>query len=460
MATQEYRGLTEGSIARQMLLFTLPMFISNLFQQLYNAVDSLVVGNILGDQELASVASGGSLIFLMTGFVFGISAGAGVVIARYFGAQDAARLHKAVHTTVAIGIVCGVCLTAFGFFFTPWLLELMETPDDVMPHSVLYFRIYSLGCITVVLFNFGACILQSIGDSRSPMIYLVISAVGNVILDLVFIGGLGGGVGSAALATVLSQGLSAFLVYRKLIQLKKQGKEYGLSIRDIRIDFSMLRNVISQGIPSGVQNSVTSISHIVVQGNINLFGAMAMAGCGTHMKIEGFAFLPIMCFSMALATFVSQNLGANKPERVLGGIRFGLICSVISAQIVGFILFFGAHFFIGLFSDNPDVVYYGASQLKIAALFAFVLAIDHCSIGILRGFGRPVIAMGIVLAIWCLFRIVFITGMLHFIHDIFVIFWTFPLTWSMTAVLFIFFLFRETRKLQRRTEDRFDFPFH
>ena len=449
MAAQKYHGLTEGSIPKQMLLFALPMFISSLFQQLYNAVDSLIVGNILGDQELASVASGGSLIFLMTGFVFGISAGAGVVIARYFGAQDKERLHKAVHTTVAIGIACGIFLTAFGFFFTPWLLELMATPDDVMPHSVLYFRIYSLGCITVVLYNFGACILQSIGDSRSPMIFLIVSAVSNVILDLVFIWGLGGGVSSAALATVLSQGLSAFLVFSKLIRLGRQGHEYGVSIRSIRIDFPMLKNVITQGIPSGIQNSVTSISHIVVQGNINLFGAMAMAGCGTHMKIEGFAFLPIMCFSMALATFVSQNLGANKPERVMGGIKFGLTCSIISAQIVGVILFFGAPFFIGLFSSNPEVIYYGSSQLKIAALFAFVLAIDHCSIGILRGFGRPIIAMGIVLAIWCLFRIVFITGMLHFIHDIFVIFWTFPLTWSMTAVLFVYFLYRETKKLQR-----------
>jgi Na+-driven multidrug efflux pump len=215
----------------------------------------------------------------------------------------------------------------------------------------------------------------------------------------------------------------------------------------------MLRNVISQGFPSGIQNSVTSISHIVVQGNINLFGATAMAGCGTHMKIEGFAFLPIMCFSMALATFVSQNLGANKTDRVMGGIRFGLICSIIAAQIVGVILFFGASFFVRLFSENQEVIYYGASQIKIAALFAFVLAIDHCSIGILRGFGRPVIAMGVVLAIWCLFRIVFITVMLHYyIYDIFVIFWTFPLTWSMTAVLFIYFLLRETNKLKRKAE--------
>ena len=452
MATQKYRGLTEGSIPKQMLLFAMPMFISSVFQQLYNAVDTLIVGNVLGDQELASVASSGSMIFLMTGFIFGISAGAGVVIARFFGAQDKERLHKAVHTTVAVGLICGLTLTALGFFFTPWLLELMATPDDVMPHSVLYFRIYSLGCITVVLYNFGACILQSIGDSRSPMIFLIISAISNVILDLVFIWGLDGGVGSAALATVLSQGLSALLVFSKLIRLGRQGHPYGVSISAIKIDMPMLRNVISQGFPSGIQNSVTSISHIVVQGNINLFGATAMAGCGTHMKIEGFAFLPIMCFSMALATFVSQNLGANKTDRVMGGIRFGLICSIIAAQIVGVILFVGASFFVRLFSENQEVIYYGASQIKIAALFAFVLAIDHCSIGILRGFGRPVIAMGVVLAIWCLFRIVFITVMLHYIYDIFVIFWTFPLTWSMTAILFIYFLLRETNKLKRKAE--------
>ena len=309
-------SLTQGSVAKGMLTFAVPIFLSNLFQQLYNAVDSLIVGNFLGEHALAAVGSSGSLIFLLTGFVNGVSLGAGVLVARYFGAKDDEALRKAVHTTVALGLAAGAALTVIGVALSPQILRWMGTPDDVIGNSIVYFRVYFMGCIAVVLYNVGASILQSVGDSRSPMLYLIAASVLNVVLDLLFVAGFHMGVGSAAFATILSQILSAALAFRKL---GKATGAYAVRWRQVRFDAPTLRAVVAQGLPSGVQNSVISLANVIVQANINAFGAQAMAGCAAYSKVEGFAFLPVTCFSMALATFVSQNIGARQPGRVRRG---------------------------------------------------------------------------------------------------------------------------------------------
>ena len=302
-------SLTEGSVARGMLLFAIPIFISNLFQQLYNAADSLIVGNFLGGEALAAVGSSGSLIFLLTGFVNGVALGAGVLIARYFGAKDWESLEKAIHTTVALGLAAGAVLTVVGVILTPQILHWMGTPEDVIGNSVAYFRTYFLGSIAVVMYNVGASILQSVGNSRSPMKYLITASLINIVLDLLFIGVLGYGVAAAAFATIISQSVSAILAFSKLMRSKEA---WAVSWRKVRFDGPMLHGVILQGLPSGIQNSVISLANVIVQANINSFGALAMAGCGSYSKVEGFAFLPVTCFSMALATFVSQNVGAGK----------------------------------------------------------------------------------------------------------------------------------------------------
>lgn len=448
---EKQHGLTTGSVPKQMILFTLPVFLSNLFQQLYNTVDSLIVGNFLGSEALAAVGSSGSLIFLMTGFVFGVSMGAGVLIARYFGARDQKNLHTAIHTTVALGIIAGLVLTIIGVVFSPVLLRWMGTPSEVMKNSVSYFRVYYLGCSAVVMYNVGASILQSIGDSRSPMVYLITSAVLNVLLDLLFITVFHGGVGSAALATVLSQAFSAILAFRKLTILGREGEIYGIQWKEVRINGPMLRAVVSQGVPSGVQNSVISIANVVVQANINSFGAQAMAGCGSYSKIEGFAFLPVTCFSMALATFVSQNLGAGKPERVRSGIRFGLICPVVIAEMIGVTVFALAPVFISGFSSDPEVVAFGVLQARTIALFYCILAYNHCCAGVMRGLGRPMVPMVIMLSIWCVFRITYITVALRLIPKIQMIFWAYPLTWSISSVIFTIFLLNALKKLRQQT---------
>ena len=430
-------SLTEGSVARGMLVFAIPIFFSNLFQQLYNAVDSLIVGNFLGGNALAAVGSSGSLIFLLTGFVNGVSLGAGVLIARHYGAKDSEALKRTVHTTVALGIAASVALTVLGVILTPQILRWMGTPEDVFVNSVVYFRVYFLGSTAVVLYNIGASILQSVGNSRSPMYYLIAASLLNVVLDLLFIGVFHYGVGAAALATIISQAASAFLAFRKLTLSQE---DYGVRWRQVRFHAATLRAVVAQGVPSGVQNSVISLANVIVQANINSFGAQAMAGCGAYSKIEGFAFLPVTCFSMALATFVSQNIGAAKLDRVRKGMRFGLITSPLLAEGIGLAIFGLAPLLIGTFNNEPDVVAFGVQQARTVALFYCLLAFSHCCAGILRGLGRPTVPMVIMLAVWCALRITYITVVLRLIPDIGVIFWAYPLTWSISSALFAWYL--------------------
>ena len=431
--------LTTGSVPRKMLLFALPIFLSNLFQQLYNAVDSLIVGQFIGQQALAAVSSSSSLILLLIGFINGVSLGAGVLIARFYGAEDEEHLERAVHTTLALGLTAGAVLTVLGVALSPLILHWMGTPADVIDNSILYFRVYFLGSIAVVLYNMGASILQSVGDSRSPMVYLILASLTNVVLDLLFVAVFRWGVGSAALATILSQILSAFLAFRRLTRTRAC---YRVNWRRIRFEGPMLRQVVTLGIPSGVQSSVVSLANVIVQANINAFGSSAMAGCGAYSKIEGFAFLPVTCFALALSTFVSQNIGARRFDRVRQGMKFGLICSPVLAELIGVAIFTLAPFLIALFNSDPTVVSFGVDDARTVSLFYCLLSFSHCCAGILRGMGRPVVPMAIMLCVWCALRITYITVTVHFIPDIHVVYWAYPLTWAISSVLFLFCLRR------------------
>ena len=432
---KESLRMTEGSISRKIILFAIPLFLGNLFQQLYNTADSLIVGNFLGSNALAAVSSSGNLIFLMVGFINGISMGAGVVIARYYGAKQRDFLQKAIHTTVAFGFVSGICLTILGMFLAPKILILMGTPDEVLPESIMYFRTYFAGSIGVVMYNIFVGILQSVGDSRHPLIYLIISSCINVVLDIFFIAGLNMGVGSAAFATAISQFVSAILCLIHLMRIKE---EYRLEIRKIRFDRGMLKQIIQNGVPSGFQNSVISIANVFVQSNINAFGKLAMAGCGSYSKIEGFAFLPVTCFMMALTTFVSQNLGAKQYDRAKKGARFGVLCSVLIAEVIGVMIYTTAPTLISAFNRDPGVVQYGVMQARTISLFYCLLAFSHCIAAVLRGSGHAAVPMFVMLCDWCLFRVSYIAVAVRIIPDIRVIFWAYPLTWSISSVIFLY----------------------
>ena len=343
--------MTEGSIWKRIIFFAIPIFLGNLFQQMYNTVDSLIVGNFLGSNALAAVSSSGNLIQLMIGFFNGIALGAGVVIARYFGARDSEHVEKAVHTTVAFGIVAGIILTIVGVFFAPQILVWMKTPENVMPESTAYFRVYFMGSLGFVMYNMFVGILQAVGDSRHPLYYLILSSVVNVVLDITFITVFGMGVEGAALATDISQLVSAILC---MIQLIRSKAEYRLRLRRIRFEWDIFKQVVQFGLPSGIQNSIISIANVVVQSNINSFGEMAMAGCGAYSKIEGFGFLPITSFTMALTTFVGQNLGAKDYERTKKGARFGIACAMILAELIGIVIFIAAPVFTAAFDRTPE----------------------------------------------------------------------------------------------------------
>lgn len=426
--------LTEGVIWKKIVGFAIPLFLGNLFQQLYNTADSLIVGNFLGSDALAAVSSSGSLIFLLVGFFNGIAVGAGVVIARYFGARRQQELQDAIHTTVGFGIVSGILLTVIGLIMAPKILIWMKTPADVLVNSVLYFRIYFLGSLAFVLYNNFVGILQAVGDSRHPLYYLIVSSVLNIILDLVFVGVFHYGVGSAALATIISQFTSAGLCLYRLT--KKSPEEYRVHLRKIRLHRKMLRQIISNGLPTGIQNSVISIANVVVQSNINSFGKMAVAGCGAYSKIEGFGFLPITCFSMSLTTFISQNLGARKVDRVKKGARFGVVTSLLLAELVGIIIYITIPVLISGFNSDPGVISFGVRQARTVTLFYFLLAYSHCMAGLFRGAGKAVVPMCVMLVCWCMIRVIYITVATSIILEIEVVFWAYPLTWTLSSISF------------------------
>lgn len=428
--------MTEGKISRKIILFALPIFLGNLFQQLYNVVDSLVVGNVLGKEALAAVSSTGSLIFLIVGFINGIFLGAGVIISRYFGAKKEKELSSAVHTTIAFGFIAGIIVTIIGIGFTPWFLRAMGTPDDVFADAVIYLRLYFAGGIGIVMYNACMGIFQAVGDSKHPLYYLITAATINVVLDILFVAVFDFGVGGAAIASAISQFVSAILGFVKLTKVKGSHKIY---IKYIKINGNMLKNLLKMGLPTGIQNSVIAFANVIVQSNINKFGSVAMAGCGSYSKLEGFAFLPITSFSMALTTFIGQNLGARQYERAKKGARFGLITGVTLAEIVGIILWIFAPILIGLFNSQPEVIEYGVMQARTISLFYFLLSLSHCLAGILRGAGKTNIPMIVMLISWCVIRITYITIMIRIIPDIRVIFWAYPITWSISSIVFLIY---------------------
>ena len=441
-------NLSEGPIKKKLILFALPIFVGQVFQQLYNTFDSLIVGKFLGDQALAAVSSSGSLIFMMVGFFQGIALGAGVIIAKEFGANNTKKMRLAIHTDVAFGLLAGVIMTILGVLCTPIILKWMHTPEDVLPQSIVYFRCYFCGSIFSVMYNIFVGILQAVGDSRHPLYYLIISSIINVVLDLILVGGLKYGVGAAAVATVISQGISAVLCCIQLLRTEGDAK---LNISEIKFDCENLKSIVRFGLPSGIQNSVIALANIVVQSNINSFGQYAMAGCGAYFKLEGFAFLPVTCFAQGLSTFVGQNLGAKRYDRVKGGVKFGIFCSLTLTEMIGVIFWLFAPTLVGMFSNSSEVIAYGVRQARVETLFYCMLALAHCIAGIMRGAGKATVPMVIMLGFWCVLRVTYITTALYFFPHIEIVFSAYPLTWttSCVAVLLYFFKADWTRNFER-----------
>ena len=432
--------LTEGSIRRKLLLFTLNIFLGNLFQQLYNTADSIIVGNFLGHNALAAVSSSGNLIFLVNGLFIGVSMGAGIVISNFVGAKAKEQVSLSVHSTLALGILSSLILTTVGVLFAPPILRLMNTPESVLPNSIAYFRIYFAGAFGFVMYNTFNGILRAVGDSKHPLYYLIISSVTNVILDIVFIAGLGFGVGAAAFATAISQLFSAALAFNRL---RKIDADYKIEFKKIKLDKFMTRKIIHYGIPSGLQNSVMSLSNVVIQSYINTFGEFAMAGIGAYSKIEGFIFIPITSFGMATTTFVGQNLGAKEYDRIKKGLRFGVTCVTVSSLILGAIMMIFAENLISMFDSHPEVIAYGMQRAHVVSMFFALCGFTHIMAAVMRGSGRPTVSLMVFLICWCVIRIVIVAILGPIVKSLALTHWIYPATWLMSSLAFLI-IYRRT----------------
>lgn len=430
------KDMTQGNPYTLMIGFAMPILLSQIFQQLYNTADALIVGKFLGTNSLAAVTSSGTLIFLMISFFMGIAMGAGVVISRHFGAGDSEKVSRAIHTVLAFGLACGILLTVVGVAFTPTFLRWMQTDPEVMPEAVEYFRYYFLGSLALVLYNICRSIMNALGDSKRPLYYLIFSSVLNVVLDLIFIAVFHQGVWAAAAATVLSQAASVALC---MIYLLRKGNLFTVELKKIRFHRDMLSEIIRYGLPSGIQNSMIALANVIVQSQINSFGKLAMAAYGTHAKIEGFAFLPITSFNMACTTFISQNLGAKEYERAKKGSRFSILAAVALAEIIGVICYAFAPTLIGFFDQTPGVIELGVRQARTAALFYCLLAFSHSVAAVCRGAGKAFVPMLVMMCVWGALRVCYIAAVMHFSGDIGLIYWAYPLTWGISSVIYLIY---------------------
>ena len=431
--------MTSGNIWKQIILFAIPLIVGNLFQQLYNTVDSIVVGNYIGDNALAAVNSSSPIVNLLVSTFMGLSMGGTVVLSNRFGAEDEEGVQKAIHTSLALTLTCGLISTILGVTLSPTILELVKVDPEVMADSILYLRIYFAGILGLVVYNMGSGLLRAVGDSKSPLQFLIVSSITNIILDLVFVVVFKWGIAGVAIATSIAQFASAILVLLKLMNTKQM---YRLHLRKIGFDIDTLKRIIQIGLPSAFQNGVVSFSNVVVQANINAFGKIAMAGAGAYHKIDGFAILPVMSFSMAMTTFVGQNMGAKTYNRVRQGVKVGMILSCSINIVLSLFIYLFAPQLLSIFSSTSEVIEVGTLMMKTIVPGYILLAITHCLTGTLRGAGLTKVPMVVMIVCWCICRVLWITITVSMFHDIRFVFMGWPVTWLLSSTVLIIYYFK------------------
>ena len=431
--------MTEGSIWKNILLFSVPLILGNLLQQLYNTADSIIVGNFVGSNALAAVGSSGSPIFLLIGFSQGIAVGAGVVVSQFLGARDRQGAQISVHTSLALATILGAILTVGGIAISRSLLTAMNTPAEVLEDAVTYMQLYFGGVLFSVVYNMAAGILNAAGNSRRSLLYLGYASGTNILLDLILIAGLKMGVAGAAIATDISQLVSCVLSLRFLMRVDA---DYRVTAREVRVDRKMAAKIIRVGLPTGIQNMVISLSNILVQASVNGYGAAAMAGFAAYMKVDGFNILPIMSFSMAATTFVGQNFGAGQIDRVKKALWVTMALSFVYTVITGTLLLLAQDPIMHLFTGDETVVAFGRQAMHYFCPFYWLLGILHGLAGTVRGTGKSVPPMVVLLVSLCLFRIVWIRFALSAFQGIDGVFILYPVSWALGAVLMILYTWR------------------
>lgn len=428
--------MTQGNIWKLLITFSIPLIIGNLLQQMYNTADSIIVGNFVGSNGLAAVGSGTALINLIIAFAQGAAVGAGVVVSQYIGADKKDKIKISVHTSICISIIFGLILSLLGIFASPSLLIMMKTPKVVLKSSILYLQIYCGGLIFNVIYNMATGILNAAGNSKKPLVYLAIASFTNIILDLLFIKIFKLGVMGAAIATDISQAISCILAIGYLLKVKS---DYKLYIKNLKINKETAVKIIKIGLPTAIQNMVISFSNVLVQSSVNAYGATAMAGYAAYLKIDGFNILPVLSISMAVTTFTGQNVGANRLDRVKKGMYSSLIMVLVYTVFIGAVLLILSHQVLGLFTHSAQVIMYGQLAMKYFCPYYFLLGILNVLAGTVRGAGKGIPPMIILLFSMCIFRILWIKIALPFYSSIDGVFILYPISWLVGAILMILY---------------------
>ena len=424
--------MTKGNITRHLVNFALPLLLGNLFQQLYNMVDTWVVGNYVSNEAFSAVGTVGPVINTLIGFFLGLSSGAGVVISQYYGAGREEKVRQAVHTALMLTLALGVVFTAAGIAMTPLMLQLMKTPAEVAPEQATYLRIYFAGVIGLLLYNMGSGILRAVGDSRRPFYFLVVSAVLNTVLDLLFVIKFHMGVEGVAYATIIAQAVSAVLTLWVLMRAEGGIR---LELRALRFTWSVLRQIVAVGIPAALQMAITAFSNVFVQSYINYFGPDCMSGWTAYNKVDQLMILPVQSISMANTTFVGQNLGVGDTPRAKKGVRTSLWLSVAVTAVLLIPVLLFAPDLTAFFNSKAEVVSYGALLLRLLSPFYFFFCINQIYAGALRGAGNSQMPMWIMLGSFVVFRQIYLYIMANFIsNEIIPIALSYPAGWFVCSV--------------------------
>ncbi len=442
--------MCNGPLFKKIMVFSLPLMLSGVLQLLFNAADIVVVGRFAGSEALAAVGSTSSLINLLVNVFMGLSIGANVMVARYYGAGQQKELDEMIHTAVLTSIVSGIALVFIGVILAKPALTLMGTPDDVINHSVLYMRIYFVGMPVMMLYNFGAAILRAIGDTKRPLYYLLLAGVINVILNLIFVICFHMGVAGVATATVISQAVSALLVVRCLVL--SDGSVH-LDLRRLHIKKDKLLKMVQIGVPAGLQGSMFSISNVLIQSSVNSFGSIAMAGNTAGQNLEGFAYTAMNALHQSAVSFTGQNYGAKKIKRIG---RIALIC-LGSVFVVGFVISMAIYIFspwlLQLYSTDPEVIQFGINRLAVICTTYFMCGMMDVMVGILRGMGFSIAPMLVSLTGVCVFRVVWIYTIFAHFRSLQVLYISYPATWTLTFLVQLILFLIVYRKLRSQEKE-------
>ncbi len=429
----ESKGLmTSGNIYKKIALFAIPLLLGNFFQLMYNTIDSIVVGNYVGKEALAAVGASTPIINLLIAFFQGLATGAGVVVSRYYGARKQEEESKAIHSFLLFSILFGIALSIVGYFVSPVILRMMNTPSDYYNDADGYLAIYFLGATFLIVYNAGTGILQAVGDSKNPLYFLIATSILNIFLDLLFVKGFGMGVDGAAWATIISECISMLLVINLLMRTKN---EYKVTLKNLKIDFSILKQIVEIGVPAGLQGMIVSVSNVIVMAYINQFGSSGVAGFSCSNKIDNFMGLPVNSLMLAITTFVGQNLGARQYERVKQGVRAALVMSISIVVTLGVFVFLFSDSLMRIFTSDMDVIEDGTIILRIMCPCYIFLCFHQVYSGALRASGRSSVPMITSIIAFVLMRQIFLAVAIPLYHHISIIGIGYSFTWAMAALM-------------------------